>query len=299
MAATQTRDAAGTFAGLRVLTLESRRAPEMARLIETYGGRAVVAPAMREVPQESNRAAIHFARTLVAGGYDLVVFLTGVGARALARSAEAVCSPAQFAGALRRITVVARGPKSVAALRELGVPVTVTAPQPNTWRDLLAALDERNQTLPLAGRRVAVQEYGVANRELLAGLQARGAQVTRVPVYEWALPEDRAPLRSAVLEITRESIDVVLFTTSIQVSHLLEVAAEMNLTEALRPAMRRIVIGSVGPTTTEGLLAHGFTADVEASPPRMGILVMQAAQRCAALLRNNRKVAAGIPAMRG
>ena len=35
------------FAGLRVLSLESRRAPEMAKLIATFGGNATVAPSMR------------------------------------------------------------------------------------------------------------------------------------------------------------------------------------------------------------------------------------------------------------
>jgi len=42
------------FTGLRVLALESRRAAELAKLISTYGGEPVVAPAMREVPLDSN-----------------------------------------------------------------------------------------------------------------------------------------------------------------------------------------------------------------------------------------------------
>ena len=180
----------GGLAGLRVLSLESRRAPEMAKLIENYGGRAIVAPSMREVPLESNTEALAFARILAANGFDMVIFLTGVGTRALARVVETIYPLEQFAEALRRITVVARGPKPVAALKELGVPVTITVPEPNTWRDLLRTLDEKAGTAALKGKRVAVQEYGASNAELLAGLAERGAQVTRVPVYQWALPED-------------------------------------------------------------------------------------------------------------
>jgi uroporphyrinogen-III synthase len=296
MAAIEVQDAACSFAGLRVLTLESRRGPEMARLIESYGGRAVLAPAMREVPREANPAATEFAHALIAGGFDIAVFLTGVGTRALARAAEGVCSREQFAAALRRITVVARGPKSVAALRELDVPVTVAAPQPNTWRELLAALDERKATLPLAGRRVAVQEYGVANPELLAELEARGAIVTRVPVYNWALPDDTAPLRTAIRGLAAEEFDVALFTTAIQVNHLLLVAGEMGLAEAVRSAMRHMVVGSIGPATTEGLVALGLAADLEATQPRMGILVREAAQRSTALLRTKRRAAVSTPA---
>ena len=144
----------------------------------------------------------------------------------------------QFAEALRRINVVARGPKPVAALKELGVAVTVAVPEPNTWRDLLRALDEKVGTAAQKGKRVAVQEYGASNAELLAGLAERGAQVTRVPVYQWALPEDTGPLRAAVEAIARGEIDVALFTTSIQVAHLLRIAREMNLEQALRGGIR-------------------------------------------------------------
>src|SRR5271154_949213 len=173
----------GGLSGLRVLSLESRRAVEMAKLVANYGGEAIVAPSMREVPLESNTEALSFARTLAGDGFDVVIFLTGVGTRALARVVETLYPIEQFIAALRRVDIVARGPKPVAALKELGVPVTLAVPEPNTWRDLLRALDEKRNSLPLSKRRVAVQEYGAANHELLAGLADRGAQVTRVSVY--------------------------------------------------------------------------------------------------------------------
>ena len=184
----------GGFNGLRVLSLESRRATEMAKLIANYGGRPIVAPSMREVPLESNTEALAFARTLADGGFDMAIFLTGVGTRALARVVETAYPLAEFSGFLSKIPIVARGPKPVAALKELGVPVTVAVPEPNTWRELLASLDGRASSLPLKGARVALQEYGATNPDLVAGLAERGAVVTRVPVYQWALPEDVAPL---------------------------------------------------------------------------------------------------------
>src|SRR5260370_37009794 len=79
------------FAVLRVLALESRRAPELAKLIATYGGEAVVAPAMREVPLESNKEALAFAGAFLAGEFDMVIFLTGVGARALLGVVDTAC----------------------------------------------------------------------------------------------------------------------------------------------------------------------------------------------------------------
>jgi uroporphyrinogen-III synthase len=276
------------FAGLCVLSLESRRGPEMAKLIANHGGEAIVAPSMREGPLESNTEALAFARTLFAGGFDVVIFLTGVGTRALARVVETICPLEKYLTELRKVAVVARGPKPIAVLREWNVPIALTAPEPNTWHEVLRALDENAATVPLKGRRVAVQEYGVANPELLAGLAERGAKVTSVPVYEWALPEDTGPLRSAISAIARNEIDVILFTTATQADHLLQVAAEMKQQEAVQHALSRMFVASIGPTTTERLREFGIEPDLEPSHPKMGFLVSEASQRSSAILHRKR-----------
>jgi uroporphyrinogen-III synthase len=288
IAAMDVRTRPNGFAGLRVLSLESRRAAEMAKLIETYGGAAMVAPSMREIPLESNKEAQEFTRQLLAGGFEIIIFLTGVGTRALARVADTVCTRDTFVAALQRVPIVARGPKPVAALKEMGVPVTLVVPEPNTWRELLAALDRNRDTLALGGKRVAVQEYGAPNQELLAGLTERGAKVTPVPVYEWGLPEDTAPLRQAAAALAGGEVDVALFTTSVQVVHLLKIAGEMNLQEGVRQAFAQILVGSIGPVTSEELRTHGLAADFEPSHPKMGILVNEVAQRSAELLSRKR-----------
>ena len=291
MAAMENRPKLEGFAGLRVLSLESRRGPEMAKLIANYGGLPIVAPSMREVPLESNTEALAFGHSLAATGFDVVIFLTGVGTRALVRVVETIYPVSQFVNGLQKVATVARGPKPVAALKEMGVPVTLAVPEPNTWRDLLRVLDENQATLPLQGRRVAVQEYGSSNAELLAGLAQRGALVTRVPVYQWALPEDTAPLRKAIEKIAHGEVDFALFTTSIQVSHLLQIASEMNLEPEVRRAFERIVVGSIGPVTSEALREHGIEPDFEPSHPKMGILVNEAARGAAEMLARKRKSA--------
>jgi len=277
------------LAGLRVLCLESRRGQEMAKLIANYGGEAITAPSMQEVTLKDNPEALAFARKLAEGGFDMVIFLTGVGTRALARLVEAHDLRQKFVDALRRVKVVARGPKPMAALAELGVPVSVAVPEPNTWRELLAALDARADSIPLKGSRVAVQEYGATNPELLAGLKERGASVTRVPVYEWALPADTGPLRDGVQAIVNGRIDIAFFTTSVQVQHLLRVASEMRLEEPLRRAFQRIVVGSIGPMTSEALRQNGLPVDFEPEHAKMGFLVSEAAQRGRDLLEQKRR----------
>jgi uroporphyrinogen-III synthase len=187
--------------------------------------------------------------------------------------------------------VVPRGPKPVAVLRELGVTPAVTVPEPNTWRELLQTLDEAgrlNEKLRLRGARVAVQEYGVSNPELLSRLRERGALVTRVPVYQWALPDDCAPLRAAVNALAEEKIDVVFFTTSVQAAHLFQIAAEMKMEEAMVRGLRRTMVASIGPTTSEELQRRGIPADLEPSHPKMGFLVKEAAEQSAELLIRKR-----------
>jgi uroporphyrinogen-III synthase len=274
---------ATNFQGLTVLTLESRRGQEISRLIETYGGKPFHAPAMREVPLSSNLEALKFADALFEGNFDVVVFLTGVGARALSTVVEGAHPAEKFLGALRKVAVFARGPKPVGVLREWGVPVALTAPEPNTWRELLQAIDDSKQEL--RGKKVAVQEYGVSNPELLAGLRERGAQVTAVPVYQWDLPEDTGPLQRAVEEVIAGRIDVALFTTGVQIHHLFQIADQGGKKDALKTGMERVVKASIGPTTSEVLRSYGLSVELEASHPKMGFLVKEAAENARALVQ--------------
>src|SRR5580693_6377978 len=270
------------FDGLRVVSFESRRATEMGELIRRQGGVPFVAPSMREAPIENNTQAFEFAERLFRGEFDLMIFLTGVGTRALNKVLASRYPEEQFAEALRKITVAARGPKPLAALRELKVPVAVTAPEPNTWRELLAALDGR------AERKIAVQEYGKSNPELLDALRARGAEVTPVRVYQWDLPEDLAPLREAVHRISAGKADVAMFTTSIQLPHLFRIAAEEHVAESMQQALGRMVIASIGPTTTETLDEFGLQPDITPSHPKMGFLVKETAEQAGAILQRKR-----------
>ena len=276
------------FGGLRFLALESRRAPEISKLISSYGGLPIVAPAMREVPLESNTEALAFATRLFAGEFDIVIFLTGVGARTLLGVVETTYKRDEYVAALQRIKVVARGPKPIAALREIGITPALIVPEPNTWRELLGALDDAAQSavgIRVNSARVAVQEYGVSNPELLDGLEKRGARVTRVPVYQWALPNDLAPLRAAIQSLAEGKLDVVLFTTSVQAVHLFQVAAEMNLEKEMRAGLERAMVASIGPTTSEELSRQRIRVDLEPSHPKMGFLVREAAERAAEFIR--------------
>jgi uroporphyrinogen-III synthase len=271
-----------SFDGLRVLSLESRRSREVERLIRARGGDAFVAPSMRELPLTENPEAFAFAERLFHQEFEMIILLTGVGTRLLAQVIETRYPAGAFAAALRTMTVVARGSKPMAVLREWDVPVAIAVPEPNTWREIVAATEGRPE------RRIAVQEYGRPSAELLDALRARQNEVTSVPVYQWDLPEDTGPLREAVRRLADDQFDVVMFTTSVQVTHLLRVAAEMGLEDRVRGALRRMLVASVGPTTSETLADFGIGHDFEPSHPKMGFLVNETSAIAAEILRKKR-----------
>jgi uroporphyrinogen-III synthase len=278
--------AARSLAGLRVVCFESRRATEIAELVRRYGGEALSAPALRELSLEDAEAVIEFAERLGQRELDLAIFLTGVGTRILVEAlVKRGWARERLASALSSMVTVVRGPKPRAALAELGVRPTVTVPEPNTWRELLAAIDAHGF---VAGKRVAVQEYGAENPDLMAGLADRGARVLRVPIYRWALPTDLEPLREAIRRLVAGGVDVALFTSATQVEHLFQVAGSEG--GALRAALAATVVGSIGPICREALERRGVRVDVEPQHPKMGQLVHAVAERGADLLRTKRRL---------
>ena len=268
------------FDGLRVLSLESRRSTEIERLIRGQRGEPFVAPSMREVPLADNPQAFEFAEKLFRGDFDMMILLTGVGTRLLNDVLSTRYREDSFKNALRELTLVVRGSKPMAVLREWGIPAQVMVPEPNTWREILAAIEGR------AERKIVVQEYGRPATELIDALRGRGANVTTVPVYQWGLPLDCGPLREAVKRLAAGEFDVAMFTTSIQVPHLMRIAAEEGLEDEVRRAMKKIVIASVGPSTSETLREFGIEPDMEPSHPKMGFLVNEAAAKAAQLLES-------------
>jgi uroporphyrinogen-III synthase len=273
------------FNGLRVLSFESRRGKEIAVLISNNGGVPMVAPSTREVPSPPSEDELQLIHGLLKQEFDAIIFMTGVGARALVQAAETVCSREDFFAALTRTRVVVRGPKPSAAMHEFNVPVTLAVPEPNTWREIVKALHENPEKVPLPGKRIAVQEHGEPSPELYAALRERGAEVFPVRVYRWELPEDIGPLKNAIRSLIQNEVDIVMFTSSVQFVHAARIAVEMGVTEKFIDALNRAVVASIGPIASETLRENGVAVDLEPSHPKMGFLVKEAAEQSAELVR--------------
>jgi uroporphyrinogen-III synthase len=255
---------------LRSVSLESRRSDDMVRLMQRHGLQPIEAPSMREVPLDNQAEAFAFGEALMAGGCDFLVLLTGVGTRTLIATLSSRWPQAEVVAAIGKTQLVCRGPKPVAALKEIGLKPQVVAPEPNTWRELLQALEP----ITLSGKQVWVQEYGRSNAALLAALRDRGAQVRSAAVYAWQLPEDIAPLRRAIRCLCDGTADAILFTAAQQFEHLISVATDQgDRDELLKALATKIVIASIGPVTTEALREHGLQVDIEPEHPKMGHLI--------------------------
>lgn len=257
---------------LRVAALESRMTDQTATMIERAGGVAVRAPSLREIALDDNKDALDFADRLIAGQFDIVIFLTGVGAKHLAEAIETRHAAEVWRQSLSNTVVVARGPKPMVVLRAWGVPVAVQVPEPNTWRDILESLDQK---CPIAGKSIAIQEYGQSSTDLIEGLKARGASLVQsVQVYRWALPEDLEPLKSAIRQMIDGTIGALVVTSAQQIRHLFQVADDEKRTDDLRTAINRhVIVASVGPVATETLTQYGIAPDIEPEHPKLGPLI--------------------------
>jgi len=275
------------FNGLRVLSFESRRAKEIAQLITNNGGVPIVAPSTREVPDTPHEEELNLIRGVLARAYDVVIFMTGVGARALLDAAETVAPRLDFIAALGRMRVVVRGVKPAAVMRENNIPVWLNAPEPNTWREIVQAFDQNSTSVPLQGLRIAVQEHGEPSSLMYEALRERGADVFPAHVYRWELPEDTGPLKDAIRAVCDGKVDVVMFTSSVQLAHAMKVAEELGLSAAFINGLNRTVVASIGPVASAALRKNGIEVDLEPSHPKMGFLVRETAERASEQLKRS------------
>jgi len=271
------------FAGLRVLSLESRRAKEMETLIRREGGDPFVAPSVQEHALEDHGEASQFLARLEAGEFDMLICMTGTGLAVFRDQIAASSALVRLGAVLERVTIVSRGPKPLPILRELGARADIVVPEPNTWKEIVEAVAIRPE------RRVLVLEYGRPNLEMNAALQRLGAQITPMVVYRWELPEDIEPLRAAARRLAERHFDVVLFTSSIQLDHLMIVARDLGLQAQVSSALSEFAaVASVGPVMTHSLVAAGLPVDIVPVHPKMAALVKAASEIATTVLRQKR-----------
>jgi len=290
MTSPATTDQQNGFAKMTIAAFESRMGDQMTHLISRHGGTPLVAPSMQEIPLEDNAKALECGTDLLSGKIDLLILLTGVGTKIFIDVCKTRFPLEDIKQALTHTTMVVRGPKPVAALKELGLKPHLTVPEPNTWKDILHRLDSYKPE-GLSGLTIGIQEYGTTNHELMEGLADRGAKVIGVPVYRWALPDNVEPLLKVLEAIVSGHVEVVMFTSAVQVNHIVELLNKTNDLEKFREALNTMMVASIGTITSQRLSECSFPVDFEPSHSKLGIFVKEASEHASPILHAKRKKA--------
>ncbi len=258
--------------GKRVALLEARMSSELANLVKRHGGEPITAPALREVAIDAADEVATFLNLLQAGEIKFVVFQTGVAVAGLITEADKLDRKAELLNALRKVTTICRGPKPTAVLSRNGIKPSLNAEEPYTTADLITVMKDLN----FENQGVAVLHYGERNLELANALEARGAKLLELCLYEWQLPENLDPLKNLIQDLSLSKIDAVAFTSQIQARHLFKVATDLGrASELLDSLNQKTVVASIGPTCTAALLQLGVTPKIEPEHPKMGPMVIE------------------------
>jgi len=252
-----------------VAILETRAGAHLAELIVRRGGTPLLAPALEEVPDIDPQAVQSLLAQWRVRPFEICIFQTGVGTRALFAATDAAGLTGQLQERLAAATVVVRGPKPVGELSARGIRIDIRAPSPFTTESVLDAL----APVPVMGTSVLVQRYGETNQALAAGLRSRGATVEEIATYRWALPADTQPLLKLLEELARGRVDAVVFTSAVQIHNLYSMAEKAGSAPDLARNLNRSIIASIGPVCSRALRNYGVMPSVEASPPKLGALM--------------------------
>lgn len=256
--------------GERIALFEARLSAEISQLVRRSGAEPVCVPAVRERRRAAPAEVNALLDEVAAPSSPVFVFSTGVGVSALFEEARSAGRTAELRDAISRGVSVCRGPKPVAALHKQGIAALVRALPPFTTAELLAALSP----VEVQDRLVVLVHYGEVNEPLLAALRSRGARLRELTLYEWALPEDTAPLRQMVEDLVQDRFSGAAFTSQIQARNLMAVAEGMGREAALVAALRaRVVVAAVGPTCARALTGLGVPPHVVPGTPKMGAMV--------------------------
>ncbi len=264
---------AGPLENMTVAITEHRYTKEFGTLFERLGAKVYACPMLEERKVENRSELQSFVRNACSDNQDVMIFLTGVGAKFLVAEAESMGMKDSFLAALEKQTVVVRGPKPIAALRQFGVRVDVI-PQTPTTEGVIEALSSTD----LNGRRVGIQLYGAPNPALVSALEARGATVTPVHVYDYGTIADAGVVNTLVVKLLNSEIQVIAFTSAPQVRALFDLAEQLAISDSLDRALKtKVVVASIGEVTNRALEERGLTARIVPAQPKMGALAQAVA----------------------
>lgn len=259
--------------GFTVAVTADRRADEQIKLLQGRGAECIHGPVIKTHALGSEEELRAATEEVLRGPLELVVLTTGLGVRGWLEAADAI----QLGDVLRQrfddVDLYARGPKANGALTTAGLSVTWTAPNAR-YEDIIDALSERD----VRGSRIAVQLDGAGAVGLCDRLEAIGAEVIRVPVYRWSMPEDTGPAERVIRAVVERRVDAVTFTAKPAVENFLEIGDFLGVGDDLAEALADDVVPfCVGPVCATGLTDDDLATPIVPEKHRLGAMVQQVA----------------------
>ncbi len=246
-----------TLTGKRiVVTRPAEQAGKLADEIEARGGIAVRFPVLA-IFNAADPGPLQAAAQNIEG-YDVAVF---VSPNAAQKALVAITARRPWP---ERVVAAAMGETSARAIARFGVARIVT---PDNGRFDSEALLARPEFAAEAirGKRVAIFR-GDSGRELLGEtLEARGAQVERIPCYRRGRPDiDAAPLRAL---LTQGTIDAVTLTSSEGLRNLVAMAGAAD-----EAALKAVPLFVAHQRIAEEARRMGFALVTVTAPGDAGLL---------------------------
>ena len=232
--------------GFRIGVTATRKADEQGALLERRGAEVVYAPALSLDPNRIDPATLRASTEEVIGSpVDVFLVTTGVGLRGWFDAADSWGLLEPLLERLKSAEILARGPKSVGALRGRGLR-ELWAPESEEFDDVMAHLRGRD----LTGKRIVVQEHGQSLSMVGHALRRMGADVVTVAVYRVDPAVDPEPMFALIEQVADGSVDAVTFTSAPAVASFMQAAGSVGRRDDLIAAFQADVIAaSVGPVT--------------------------------------------------
>jgi uroporphyrinogen-III synthase len=236
----------GALSGFRVGVTAARKAEEQINLLERRGAHVVWAPALSVDPNRVDAGALRAVTEQIIGQkIDMFLATTGIGTRTWFDAAEEWGLLDRLLETLGGAEILARGPKSVGAIRRRGLR-ELWAPESEEFDDVLEHLRGRD----LSGKRIVVQEHGQSLSMVAHALTRQGAEVINVVVYRVESAADPEPMFRLVETLTDGELDAVTFTSAPAVAAFMQAAGSVGLRDEVVAAFQADVVAAcVGPVT--------------------------------------------------
>ena len=229
-----------------------RRSDELGAHLRSLGAHVLHGPMIRMRPLSAIDGMLRGATAaVIADPPSYVLATTAFGMRCWLDAAASWRARGALLDTLRGARVLARGPKVVGALSEVGLIPELVAASGRT-----AALVAHLLATGVDGAHVAVQLPADPLDAVVAALEQAGARVTTVTAYGWAAPDDPERARRVVRAVAGARLSAVVFTSRPAVRRFVSLAASEDLAEEVGFALRRrLLTACIGPATADELRA--------------------------------------------